>query len=321
MRSRLLPGSTLRFSEVGASLGHGGKPHTGWVESQGSIRLLQRLRSLGITFFDISGAADAAAWRHCLRQAFPIEDPELTLAVGVAEIDRFVGEDHARRGKDREAPRCSESALERILADAAAQLGKVKIGIVMVSVPEDWSPHLETLARTLADLISQRTIRAWGIECTARAAEGDALRTAIERGAQVVAVPLSLLNDQTYLRIVSRISIEKAGLLARDPHAGGRLDGSWFAETPRGGRPGQHPRRVSEFESEFEGVLSLGFLTADHQRTLAQAAVQFCLARPGVLSVVLDSPSVGLAESLSRLEELPPIPPSDLERVGRTVPR
>ncbi len=109
-------------------------------------------------------------------------------------------------------------------------------------------------------------------------------------------------------------AVRPFGWVARDPFAGGRLDGSRFAPTLPGARPAP-PRSVRELDAEFAPVARYRSLALAGRRTLAQAALRFLLARPWVVTVCVPPPSVERWDELFRLGESAPLSDAELRAV------
>jgi len=105
------------------------------------------------------------------------------------------------------------------------------------------------------------------------------------------------------------------GFFARDPLAGGRLDGTRFERTVADRGPAARPPSLRELEREFAPVLSLGFLSEGRGRTLAQAALAFVLYWPWVCSAVVPLPRVERLRELADAMSRPPLAEVEIARL------
>ncbi|MGA8664678.1 MAG: hypothetical protein WB809_06420 [Thermoplasmata archaeon] len=108
-----------------------------------------------------------------------------------------------------------------------------------------------------------------------------------------------------------------ASLLARDPFAEGRLDGSRFSGNWLERGPSATPASLRTLSVEFEPVLRLGFLTADHRRTMAQAALQYAGSRPWVACVLAPLPPADRVEELLSAFSRPGLTAQEIHRIER----
>ena len=127
---------------------------------------------------------------------------------------------------------------------------------------------------------------------------------------------LSLLETDLIPTFESASVGERAGLIAYDPFAGGRLDGSRFAEQSLLPGPATGPVDVRRLHEEFDPVLRLGFLTEGRRRTLGQGALQFVLAWPWVVTTVVPLPSPERFDELLGYAARPPLTEEEMERIG-----
>jgi hypothetical protein len=115
---------------------------------------------------------------------------------------------------------------------------------------------------------------------------GDPLGLSVPSGSTLLSGPFSLLDHRWFSSLEQAATDGPLGFFARDPLAGGRLDGSrlggpWVERGPSGA-----PVSLRRLEEEYAPVIRLRFLTEGRVRTLAQAAVRYA-ARPRWVSAVL----------------------------------
>jgi hypothetical protein len=138
----------------------------------------------------------------------------------------------------------------------------------------------------------------------------------VEGGASWVAFPGHLL-EATRVRRLARAVIGAGGsTLLTNPHADGRLDGRWLSA---GVLEHDGPPKATEFaalQRSYAPVLTLGFLTERHRRTLAQAAVAFSLAVRTVPSVRFRD--VRQVEELADPTRYEPLSDEELARLERS---
>ena len=297
--SRATRDGTLRLSVLTASLGqeHGARSaslptRTEWV---------RRARSLGITTFDLGIAGPDPTIDRILRAAFPEPVPELVL------LARLPSADGPR------APRQAAASVPGLRADPVAELeGRLlqwhELGRVIVLAESGARGRLdpETLD-ALRRWKGEGRIADWATE-PGRAPDPSS-PSSIEFG------PLSLLEPALARETPGLAEGARTPLIALDPFAGGRLDGSLLTAHMLDRPRPEVPASVRELQGEFAPVLRLGFLTEGRKRTLLEAALQFVLTPPWVLTAVvgLDAPD-RLTRLVAALGSLP-LDARDLARV------
>lgn len=109
-------------------------------------------------------------------------------------------------------------------------------------------------------------------------------------------------------------------VIARNPFADGRLDGSRFSLEIRNRAPTARPVDVRALHAEFDPVLRLAPLTRDRRRTLAQAALQYVLFWPWIATAVLPTSSLERWSEIHGTFAAPPLTVEELSALD-LVPR
>lgn len=266
------------------------------------LGLLRRARSAGITTFDIAEAADPIAARSLLARAFPHDDPELVVLVP----GRSSLAEHPRNGPPS------------FTAPGAA-------GPVRADRPRE-PPALRF--RELTEVAAAELTRAAGEPGRADGAPAPVVvrcRTAedVELAARqppprLLSGGLSLLDRSLVDAAERTVGAGRFSWIARDPFAGGRLDGSRFSARSSLVQ-GAAPPSLRALEAEFGPVARLAFLVRSRERTLAQAALRYALAREGVVSVCLPPIAPERWSEIVGYRASPPLAPEELARVDATA--
>lgn len=286
-----------------------------------TIGILRKARAAGVTTFDIAGARTPAYAETLLAKAFPEPDPTLAILVGRSR-DSVVRAPRRSRGGDAVARDVSESLLAS-LSESRERLGApTSVVCVWERGSETPAQHQEAVA-ALDRSRSEGTLSAWALRC-APGAELPAWPS--ENGAGSVALyegHLSLLETGLIGPLEERSRRGSIGLLATDPLANGRLDGTRFSSALADRSPGVEPPSIRSLHADFDPILRFGFLTEGHRRTLAQAAVRFALAWPWVTTVSVALPRPEHLAALLASENTPPLTGAEVERIaelnGRSV--
>jgi aryl-alcohol dehydrogenase-like predicted oxidoreductase len=309
---RPLPGSPLHLSALSLSLdptGPGPALDRAWAT------LAQQAYERGVTTFDLSTARNSARAERILATAFGTSDRPLVVLLGRSGDD--LGPTGPRTGGTADADSRPARSLARSLRASAERLPP-SATIVCV-----WRPDRTQRPVTLPLAVGERAtepdtrIHGWAL-----ALEDPALPSADDPAdVPTYSGELSLLD----LRLVNAFegsgARPGAALIATDPFAGGRLDGSRFSASLADRSPTAEPPSLRTLHTEFDPILALGFLTDGRKRTLAQAAVEFPLSFPWVASVAVPMPSPERLGPLLAAAAGPPLSPGERDRVlGRTGP-
>jgi hypothetical protein len=224
-------------------------------------------------------------------------------------------EDLVRPGDTRPlAPRIPDAASERFrlsLEDSGRRLAPNRVGIVEWTDPEI-PPALtkegdrEGPADVRPPLFCHRLP---GGRPVAGPERPDPHRSRLFSG------PLSLLDARLAEFMGTQVVSGPVSFLARDPFAGGRLDGTRAAASAVERGPGAGPMRLRELESEFAPVLRLAFLTEGRTRTMAQAAIRYAAHWEWVGSVLVPLPSVDRLPEVLRTFATPALSTEEIRRI------
>lgn len=305
---RIVPGSETRVSELGIALDPDPVPAPSIDRPQ--VGALRRARALGITLYDLAGARSSSRAEWLLRTAFPEPDAGIVVVVGLgagssAARPRAAA---ARRDTGTEGT-WSEASVRAWLAEVRPRLPP-GTSIVPEIRLRSWEGREMRPAAALGPLAAQREVVSWSTrvdrEILLAGAPIDGL------GSPIVSTELSLLDAPALAPIAGGLGPSGPSLLVRDPFAGGRLDGSLFAQGIGDRRAGQPPRELRELREEFAPVLRLGFLTRQRKRTLAMAALRYLLQRAETLSVLVPLPPPERWEEIFSAAEAAPLDSEEL---------
>ncbi|MCI4368499.1 MAG: aldo/keto reductase [Thermoplasmata archaeon] len=267
---------------------------------------LTRAYVAGVRFFETASAPNGPAAERELASALGERLGSVVIATGVP-AEALEG---AHPGEDSVAgPKMRESVTE-----SKKRLGVAAVDILLLTAPEGFVWQDPGVRRTIAELLRSKEIGCFGAIWPARDPSPKAVDAAISSGAALIGAPMGLLDNGTIDRLARQADGTPARLLAYDPFAGGRLDGSLFHDSPlqRGGPPG--PQDLADLSERFKPVLQLGFLTDGKRRSLSQAALQFTLSRPMVASALIEGRHPKTLEEAGALERIPGLTVEELCR-------
>jgi hypothetical protein len=266
------------------------------------VQRLRQARAAGINLFDLGGGTDPPRAFALVAAAFPDESEDTVLLLPGPGLRQ------AGSGRMPAAP-----------GTAPPPPPSPRVGFTrLTEIASTGARGLDAPERSQRDL---PTAKSMGTVVRMDPEEGAA--PALVPGALYVG-PYSLLEQRLRSVFGGASPGSPASLLARDPFAGGRLDGTRISRGWLGRGPPDAPASLRSLSSEFEPVLRLAFLTEGRTRTLAQAALQYVTSRPWVASALVPLPSPErLAEMLDAFSR-PPLTADEvarIERVGSAVRR
>jgi aryl-alcohol dehydrogenase-like predicted oxidoreductase len=306
---RKLPGGDLSLSSLSFELGTSAGGPSG---ERIRVGVLRRAREAGVTTFSMTAAPGAGAAERVLSLAFGDrpEPIEVVVPWSATEVDRREGP--AAPSADSFEDRLRGS-LERLRSALPASAR-----VVLQWSPEDRARPIPEVGEVLESLRAETLLAAWAYRCpTPDSVTG--LVGASGSAPAILSAPLSLLETSAILPLEAHSARRPVGVLATDPLAEGRLDGSRFSAAVGHRDPSAGPTSLRALHDEFDPVLRLGFLTEGHRRTLAQAAVRFVLAWPWVVTATVPSPPPERLDELVLAEASPAFSSDELERLTTLV--
>lgn len=303
---RSLPGVRRSFSEVTLLVDPpAGGPPAGDARS---VALLRRARALGVTTFDVTDARFPSRAERLIATAFPDPDSELSVIVG-RSVTSLAEERPPVRGGEESWD--FEHALTRSLEQSSRRLAPVAISLV------EWDPAHPAESTDREEMLAapERTALPRDIRWVVRLPPGVRSLPTGGIGTPLFSGPLSPLEQGLVAAFESGSERSEARLVARDPFARGRLDGSRFARAGRFAGPGTAPINLRSLHEEFDPLLRFGFLTEGRRRTLAQAALQFALSFGWVVTAVVPLPDPERLDELLGAGSRPLLSHDDLERL------
>ncbi len=131
----------------------------------------------------------------------------------------------------------------------------------------------------------------------------------------------NMVEQQIGRRLIPAATVRRIGLMARAPHASGRLEGRAGRETTVGAGVGTDGRKRTWLEGGRQNLEPLRFLTADGARTMAQAAIRFILAEPCFACVLPNIYNEAQLEEFAGASGVPDLTPEELWRVAELYER
>ena len=302
---RPLPGGGPSVSAVAMSV----EP-VGATAGDRTIALLQRAHRAGVTTFDVSGARNPALGLQLVRRAFADSEGPLEVLIDLSP-ERLLG--------DRTEPATGAQASEGVVYDELRRVRERVPGrtTVIALLPPPRIPSAGALfATAVRRAVDDRLLQAFARRCPApgRLPEAEEARGTADSG--TFAGALSLLEPELVGPMRDRAALGPAALIALDPFAAGRLDGSAFSAALGTRTPDRPPPTVRALHEAFDPVLRLGFLTEGTSRSLAQAALRFVTQWSWVATVVIPMPTPERFDEMLAAASTPAISEAELERIA-----
>ena len=297
----------------------------GITDRKYGISLLERALDRGINFFDTADTYDDGGAERILAEAFPGRRDDIVIATKFGyDIVNHPPDASQRERPHNWEPEYVRGAVERSLE----RLGTDRIDLYQMHNPRIGAILREDLLALLEDLKDEGKILSYG------AALGPAIdvrqaeesRAAIEEtGMSSVQIIYNLLEQQVGAPVFGTARNHGKGILVRVPHASGLLEGNLDKETTFA--PGDHrnwrvttnERRRAWLDRGLLKVAKLDFLTEGTGRSMGQAAIQFILSEPSIVSVLPNIYDADQLDELAAASDTMPLTVDELARIDALV--
>ncbi|MEA2671642.1 MAG: hypothetical protein QOG45_1862 [Chloroflexota bacterium] len=296
---------------------------TGWYgrlsEAEGT-RLVRAALDHGITFFDTANSYGEDG----------VSETLLAAALDGVPRDRYVlgtkggydlGGQRAHAHGER-PQRWDGEFIRRSLEDSLRRLRTDTVDVYELHNPRRDAIDSDDCFATLEALRDEGTIRAYGVALgPAIGWEEEGVRALRERRVDVVQTVFSMLEQHPGRRFLEEAVPVGSSVLARVPHASGALEGRITRDTVF--PPGDHRsfRNRQMLADLLDKAETLSFLWEDGARTVAQAALQYLIAQPGLAGVLPTMSEVAQIEEFAAAGSMPPLTDADLRRVAELEAR
>ncbi|MFZ1023065.1 MAG: hypothetical protein WAN87_02900 [Thermoplasmata archaeon] len=296
----------------------------GIVSGEGTgrrTRLFHRALSIGIGMFDLTASTTPLLDARLIKDSNREFHRTLTLVASAQGRGHPASERIARSeppdSTSVESIPSTEATLLHAIGENAGPEGRLWIEIS----PNDSesSSHSELTAAFPAPL--KGATASWVFRWDSPAELDLALQRARRLGGAMVSGPASLLDPRGPAAVAAISPPGVRPYLARDPFAGGRLDGSLLEAGNLDRRPNYGPWSLERLQEEYGPVLALGFLAKRGVRNLRVAALQYMLTLPTVAGIVVPISTDRQLDELERLPSAPPLGAADLERIAQLQTR
>ncbi len=315
MKYRTLGRTGLRVSEVGFGAWAIGGPaklgavEIGWgeVNDAMSLRAIEAAFDAGVTFFDTADVYGAGRSEVLIGKALKSKRDRVVIATKVGNRTTAGGE----WVKDFSKPWITE-AIEASLT----RLGTDYVDLYQLHSGTDTAQYRDETFEALNALKAAGKIRHYGISVGPCAHGPWVIRNT---PADTIQVVYNMLEREPEAELLPLAQARGIGIIARVPLASGFLAGKFTPDTAFA--PNDHrsrtypPEKIRQIVGQ---VAKLDFLTEGKSKTLAQAALQYCLAHPAVSAVIPGAKTPEQARANAAASDGVLLAPQDVTR-ARTV--
>jgi len=315
MQNRTLGTTGVQVSEIGFGGWVLGTSWWGTLTEEEGRALVRRALDRGITFFDTADSYGDDG----------ISETLLADALAGVPRDRYVL--GTKFGYDISQPRSAHTHSERpqrwdgefIRRACEASLRRLRTDVI--DVYEMHNPRMDAIDSdeafaALESLRDQGKVRVFGVALgPAIGWEEEGVRALRERRVQVLQTVYNMLEQDPGRRFLSVAAETGAGVLARVPHASGALEGKITKETTFAAGDHRSFRNRQMLVDLLDKAETLRWLHSDGRRSVAQLALQYALAQPGISSVLPTMTEIDQLDEFTGAVEAPPLTAEELRRI------
>lgn len=318
MKYRTLPNTDLSLSTVGFGLWTVSTTWWGISDDQTGIDLMRRAFDLGITFYDTADTYGEGKGETLLSDALGDRRDKIVIGTKFG-YDFYNSTD--RRGQQERPQDFRPEFIRFACEQSLKRLGTDYIDIYQVHNPRMPAVMDDDIFATLEDLKAEGKIRHYAAALgPANGWEAEGLALTSSRKIAALQIIYNMFEQEPGRPLIEASEQNGVGVLIRVPHSSGLLEGKYTLETKfeKGDHRAHRPR-----EWLIEGLQKLdrvAFLTEGTGRTIAQAAIQYCLESPNVVSIL---PNVYNEEQLVEFAEgadVPALTEAEFARVAEMYP-
>jgi aryl-alcohol dehydrogenase-like predicted oxidoreductase len=314
MKYRNLAGTDIEVSEVGFGVW---TVSTGWwgeVDDERSVRLLRRAFEKGINYFDTADTYGSGLGETLLADAFRGMREEVVISTKIG-YDFY---NHTQRRGQQERPQdWSENFIRFALEQSLKRLGTDYIDFLQLHNTKIDAIENDALFELMEEFKEKGKIRSYGVALGPKIGwleEG--VKAMHERDLAGVQMIYNLLEQDPGRALIEAARETDTSLIVRVPHSSGMLEGKYTEETIFAKNDHRRHRPKEWLLGGLQKVEQLGFLTGSDERTLGQAALEFVLATPEIISTL---PNIYDDEQLDEFAAAPDTPDLTDDELARVA--
>ncbi len=314
MKYRRLGPTELEVSEVGFGVWTVSTSRWGNMQEADGMNLLLRAYELGVTFFDTADTYGDGYGEVVLAKALRRQRHDIVIATkfGYDLYAKTIEQDRKKHPQNF-APGFIRYACEQSLR----RLNTDYIDLYQLHHPRMDALESDEAFDTLDQLVKEGKARYYGFAIGSDMGwleEGKAAMK--ERKANAMQLAYSILEQRLARDIFPIAQDENTGLIAREPHSSGLLDGTPTRDSVPGSAERPNPGGQDWLESGLEKVEQLDFLKENLESTLGQSALKFALSGPMVAVTLPNITNITQLEEFAATSETEDIPQEFLKRLS-----
>ncbi len=312
MEYRQMPRTELTLSEVGFGVWTVATNWWGKLEDHERAALLENAVEEGINFFDTADTYGEGYGEELLAKVLGHRRNDLVIATkfGYDFYDKTaprIGHQERVQRFDREfVTFACEQSLKRLSTDY--------IDLYQIHNPRVDALERDELFETLEQLQFEGKIRYYGVALGPDIGWFEEGQTSMaDRQVASLQIIYSILEQEPAIDFFPIARDHEVGLLSRVPHASNTLTGEYI-EIPTFAEGDHRAHRRAEWLKEaLQKVDQVRFLELEDSRTLGQSAIQFCLKKPEIVSVLPNFTNLEELKEYTAAVETPPLTDAEQE--------
>jgi aryl-alcohol dehydrogenase-like predicted oxidoreductase len=316
MQYRTFPGTDLTVSVVGFGVWTVSTDWWGITDTALRHQLLRdAYEKFGITHFNTGPTYGDGYGETIMREVFADCRDKIVIA---SKYGYDLSDNDGRPGHRERRQDYSPASIRRQCEDSLKRMGVDTIDLYEAHNPRiDQIDHDDIIA-TLNDLKDEGKIRFYGASLGPKIdpeRQIDEAFAAIRRGYHGVQMIYNLLEQPIGRAVFPVAHQHNVGLMCRVPHSSGLLEGNLTVDTvfPRWDHRSHRP--PGWLEPGLKKVEQLEFLTSGGRRTIGQAAIQFILHEPLMISILPNIYDNANLREFATAADTPPLSASEYQQV------
>ena len=305
MKFRQLPRTDLVVSEVGFGVWTVATNWWGRIEEADRAALLENALELGVNFFDTADTYGDGYGEEILAKVLGHRRQDLLIATkfGYDIYDPTPRDGHRERPQkfDREfVIYACEQSLRRLNTDY--------IDLYQAHNPRVDALEQDELFEALEQLKFEGKIRYYGVALGPDIGWFEEGETSMrDRQVDSLQIIYSILEQEPARDFFPIAAAQEVGLLSRVPHASNTLTGDLIQIPTFNENDHRAFRRAEWLREAIAKVERVKFLVQEDARTMAQSAIQFCLKKPEIKSVLPNFTNLDELREYTAAVEAPPL--------------
>jgi aryl-alcohol dehydrogenase-like predicted oxidoreductase len=318
MKYRTYPNSDVTVSEIGFGLW---TTATGWwgeKSDDDAVAMLREAHDSGITLFDAADTYGNGRSEEQLAKAFSDKRDQVVYATKFGYDFANPENQEKRRGQFELPQDFSPAFVRKALESSLARMNTDYVDIYQIHNARLAQVEDDALWELLESFKREGKVRMYGVALGPAIGwlyEGvDAVTKRNASTIQIIWNALEQYPGDEQIRVARETGAD-TGYMIRVPHSSGMLEGRYTADTVFPANDHRRHRPKSWLVNGVQKVEQLRFLERP-DRTLGQAAIQWLLAEPRVMSVL---PNIYDREQLAEFagaSDAPPLTAGEIARVN-----